>query len=157
MKEYCWNSSFSAAQTFCVSNRFFMQSRTCTKNQWKGLLVHTLNSKSFTLEPTTPEIFRSKKLSGMIWNVSKLSQNEQIYMFFVIFVHKMTSNGSFFFKWVKTGPVRFYHWYLKLEYRNVTKNYLPHMYMIWKRTFWDSNYWLVNGLSYNARKFLNTT
>ena len=28
----------------------------------------------------------------MIWNVSKLSQNGQIYMFFVIFVHEMTSN-----------------------------------------------------------------
>ena len=66
--------------------------RTCTKNKWKGLLVHTLNSKIFTLDPTTPQIFRSKKLSGMIWNVSKLSQNEQIYMFFLIFVHKMTSN-----------------------------------------------------------------
>ena len=57
--------------------------RTCTKNQWKGLLVHNLNPKSFNLDPTTPQIFRSKKLSGMIWDVSKLSQNEQIYMFFV--------------------------------------------------------------------------
>ena len=55
------------------------------------LLVHTLNPKSFTFDQTTSQIFRSKKLSGMIWSVSKLSQNEQIYMFFVIFVHKMTS------------------------------------------------------------------
>ena len=60
-------------------------SRTCTKNQWKGLLVHSLNPNSFTLEPTTPQIFRWKKLSGMIWNVSKLNQNDQIYMFFVHF------------------------------------------------------------------------
>ena len=43
-----------------------------------------------------------------------------------------------FFKWVKTGPVCFYHWYLKLEYRNVTKNHLPHMYTIWRRNFRDS-------------------
>eukprot|EP00493_Phyllostaurus_siculus_P000700 UN00705 len=28
----------------------------------------------------------------MVWKVSKLSQNEQFYMFFVLFVHKMTSN-----------------------------------------------------------------
>ena len=58
---------------------------TCTKNQWKGLLVHTLNPRSFTLDPTTPQIFWSKMLSGMIWNVSKSNQNEQIYMFFVHF------------------------------------------------------------------------
>ena len=56
-----------------------------TKNQWKGLLVHTLNPRSFTLDPTTPQIFWSKMLSGMIWNVSKPNQNEQIYMFFVHF------------------------------------------------------------------------
>ena len=28
----------------------------------------------------------------MVWRVSKLSQNEQIYMFFVFFVHEMASN-----------------------------------------------------------------
>ena len=28
--------------------------RWCTKNQWKGLLAHTSNSKRFTLEPNTP-------------------------------------------------------------------------------------------------------
>ena len=66
--------------------------RTCTKNQWKRLSVHTLNSKSFTLDPITPQILWSKKLSGMIWNVSKMAQNEQTYMFFVIFLHKMTEN-----------------------------------------------------------------
>ena len=44
------------------------------------------------LGPTTPQIFRSKRLSVMIWSVSKFSQNQKIYMFFVIFVHKMTSN-----------------------------------------------------------------
>ena len=43
----------------------------------KGLLVHTLNSKIFTLEATTPQIFRSKKLSGMIRKVSKLTQKSK--------------------------------------------------------------------------------
>ena len=57
--------------------------RWCTKNQWKGLLLHTSNSKRFTLDQNIPQIFRSRKLSGMIWNVSNLSQNEQNYMFFV--------------------------------------------------------------------------
>ena len=68
----------------------------CTKNQWKGLLVHTLNPKSFTLDPTTPQIFRSKKLSGTIWNVSNLSQNEWIY---VLFVHLKSFYEQ---KWQKT-------------------------------------------------------
>ena len=36
-----------------------------------------------TLDLNTPQIFQSKKLSGMVWKISKFSQNEQIYMFFV--------------------------------------------------------------------------
>ena len=55
-------------------------------------MVHTSNSKSFTLDLNTPQIFQSKKLSGMVWKISKLSQNEKIYMFLVLFGHKMTSN-----------------------------------------------------------------
>ena len=58
-------------------------SRTSKKN---GSLAHTLNPRIFTLDPTTPQILWSKMLSGMIWKVSKLSQNEKIYMFLYLYM-----------------------------------------------------------------------
>ena len=63
--------------------------------------------------------------------------------------------GSFlFFKWVKTGPVRFYHWYVKNEYSNITRNHIPNMYMIWRQNLWDSKF-LIGNLFYNPTKSLN--